>query len=630
MILGLLGLFAVNSKCDDKKESYIKAVAEWHIFLVIVIYTLSAMNSLNIVWLSATFAIANIVIWSCVFKAKLLAGLKKPEFNIKKNLLIVIPCIMVLIALWFAWDTVPYNWDSMTYHLPRLAHWTQNQSVAPYATHIDRQVGSTTLASYVSLIVYIFSGKRDILLNMVQCMAYITNAVFVYSIARKCKVNSNFSVAAAVLYLAMPIAFAEATTTQNDNFATMWLLFFVYLLIDFLDKNNELQYTKSNGDKIIFAAVCMGFGYLAKPSVCFAMAVLLCFLLVAVIRRKDNCKDIFKFLGVAIVSFVLTVLPQFLFNMSVYGKALPDNVGRKQLIGTLQPNYMFVNGIKNFTYNLGNSLWTGSKQFLSDMLYGLADVCNVALNDPTISENGSGFGFSSHQYGCDTALNPLVLVLALLGILWCIIRAKKQNSTQVQFSFFAMISYIVFCIFLRWEHFISRYLLTYFALMCPLIAIQLQDFCSVIKNKNLKRVVVMLFGVVCAVNYYYVIDNVHTIETKEYPDSYFYHVGGMRSDYIDICNTILEDQYKEIGIMVGTNSYEYPLWGILNSQSDDFVIRHVNVENELSQYEDKTFTPECIFAVDRMGEDSIIVNGYEYVKVMSGEQYGVHLYEKSN
>ncbi len=628
MILLLLGLFVVNSKSNDKREAYIKAVAEWHIFMLAAVYTLSIFELLNVTWLVAFFVAANVCVWGYAVKAKLHKELVKINISSIKNKIFIIPCIMALIALGLAIYTGPYNWDSMSYHLPRLAHWIQNQSVMPYATHIDRQVGSTTLASYVTLLVYIFTDKRDIFLNLVQCFAYITNAVFVYGIARKLNVSKNFSVAASVLYLAMPIAFVEATTTQNDDYTTMWLLFFVYLLVDFLDKSISLQYTKSNRDKVIFAAASLGFGYLAKPSVCFAMVIFLCFILWNVIKRKDHYKDIFKLLGWALSSFVVTVLPQFLFNMMVYGKALPDGVGKRQLVGTLQPNYLFLNFMKNFTYNLGNSVITKSKEYLSDFLYGLADICNVVLDDPTISEDGGAYGFSSYQYGCDTALNPLVLFLAIFVVIWCIIRIRKQYSKQVQFTLFAMTAYSVFCVFLRWEHYISRYLAAYFALFCPMIAIQLQDLYGVIKNIHIRRIAVAALGVICAINYYLAVENVYKIETKEYPDSYFYHVGGWKSDYMAICDNIVQQQYKTIGYIVEPGGYEYPLWGILNSQMDDFRIEHIEVENELSRYEDKTFTPDCIFAIDRRGSDSMVVNGCEYVKIMSFEETKMYLYEK--
>ena len=43
-----------------------------------------------------------------------------------------------------------------------------------------------------------------------------------------------------LLYMSMPIAFAEALTTQVDNFATVWLVFYVYMLMDLVEQKEEI------------------------------------------------------------------------------------------------------------------------------------------------------------------------------------------------------------------------------------------------------------------------------------------------------------------------------------------------------------------------------------------------------
>lgn len=124
----------------------------------------------------------------------------------------------------FAIATNPYNWDSMTYHLARLFHWAQNQSVNYYATWIDRQVASPVGAAYGNLHVYILSGRRDIFVNLLQCCSYLTNGVLVFYIAKKLGCAVKYCYIALISFYTMPIAFAEALTTQVDNFSALWML----------------------------------------------------------------------------------------------------------------------------------------------------------------------------------------------------------------------------------------------------------------------------------------------------------------------------------------------------------------------------------------------------------------------
>ena len=63
MILLLLGLFVINSKSHDKKEAYIKTVAEWHIFMLMAVYALSISELLNMAYLVPFFVVANAGVW---------------------------------------------------------------------------------------------------------------------------------------------------------------------------------------------------------------------------------------------------------------------------------------------------------------------------------------------------------------------------------------------------------------------------------------------------------------------------------------------------------------------------------------------------------------------------------------
>src|ERR1051326_7803854 len=54
--------------------------------------------------------------------------------------------------------SAPNTWDSMTYHLARVSHWQQDASLAPYPTHILRQLYLQPGAEFVLLHLQLLSG----------------------------------------------------------------------------------------------------------------------------------------------------------------------------------------------------------------------------------------------------------------------------------------------------------------------------------------------------------------------------------------------------------------------------------------------------------------------------------------
>ena len=193
---------------------------------------------------------------------------------IKRNgIWFILAAGLLFLAVW----TVPYNWDSMTYHLSRIANWTQNRSVAHYATHNIREIVSPALAEFINLHVYILTGQKDNLFNLLQCVSALTNVWLVYEISRKMGCTGKYASLAALLCFASPSAFGEALSTQVDQFAAVWLLIFVYYYIDLLKQ--ELAFSRNVMDCCGMMAVCMAFGYLTKPSVLIGMAVFFWFCL---------------------------------------------------------------------------------------------------------------------------------------------------------------------------------------------------------------------------------------------------------------------------------------------------------------------------------------------------------------
>lgn len=533
-------------------------------------------------------------------------------FNDKFMLLMgVFTFVMLVLALY----TVPYNWDSMTYHLSRIMQWTQNKSVAHYAVRDIRQLTSPVLAEFINLQVYILGREQGNLFNLLQFTSFITNASLLYYISKKIGVSKKFCQISVVLFISMPIAFGEALTTQVDHFSTMWLLMFVYFLLDILDVSYCLKYNKDSLWRVAVLSGCIAYGYLAKPSVMFGIVFFAIWLLVVCIYRKDNWKDIIVLLVISASIIVLTLLPEVLRNINSFNAISAPVAGARQLVGTKNPIYLFVNWIKNLMMNMPNIYFDFTRQ-MERIVHLIAYALKVDINHPSIAEDGKEFYLHHAQnYDHDTAINPVIVISMLLVILWLAIRRLKKEKWLVGeiFSYVAIISFMFFCMILRWEPFVTRYMLSYLALLCPVVAFCLEN----IKNKKASYAATSILIFVCIVElfglfkYHGAICRSHN-EQEEPLAPHFVVRESVKMQYIELVHLLNEEKFDSLGIYLDGDIWEYPIWSGLEEKVR---IENVMVNNESTKYVDETFVPEAIVVIGINGilDESVLnYNGEKY------------------
>lgn len=512
--------------------------------------------------------------------------------------------------------TVPYNWDSMTYHLPRIAYWAQNRSVEHYATNCIRQIASPVLGEFVNLHIYILCRDSDKLLNLLQCVSYLTCAGCVYAISKKLKCNRLFCFAASLLYMTMPIAFAEALTTQVDNFATVWLLFFIYLLLDFSHMEEKISVTRSSACKVCTMGMCVAYGYLAKQSVCIAMLCFLVWILIVCIARKDKIRVLLQLAACASPCVVLPILPEMTRNFNTFHSYASRTTGARQLVGTINPLYLLVDFVKNFCWNLPTRLIQNSHVWIEKVPRKLAEFLNVELDHPAISEDGRIFEmYAAPNYSHDLGLNPLIMWLFILCAILMIMQVRKvsRKNEGEGYSLTAAVSFCLFCAVLRWEPYVTRYMASYFALLCPMIALEIQKWTTPYKTQKIRYGIVAVIGVLCITEFFGMVlwhYDIYRNGANRRPEGYFYHWKGEFPLYDAMANDIAQHQYHTVGLYIRGEHFEYPVWKLTKDSVEQ--IEHVNVENESSIYAKEDYTPDCIVWIRALPEEPVEINGELY------------------
>lgn len=622
MISAFILLFSLL-KIENKVERYIDAIVLWTLYCFSITEILSVIYGINTVniWIS----------WISFDVVLALFNYLKHKNTLKNRCLILSVCgggynwfarkeiifgIFAIGIMGIALKTIPYNWDSMTYHLPRVFHWLENGTVGHYATHNDRQVASPVLGSFINLHIYAMLNANDILINLLQCISFLTNGVFIYFIAKKICCSKKYCVIAAILYYSMPIAFAEAFTTQNDNYAALWMLCFAYNILDFLDLKEKLLFNKITSFRIFILSLCCGFGYLAKPTIGIGMFIFMLWLVIITIARKDNIKTITIYIFMAGLIILIILAPEFFRNMVTFGALSSPKTGQRQLIGSLHLKHILVNTVKNLTFNMPTVWIYNSTEIIWKYVMRLARVLDIDINNPAISENGREFQVHDAQnYGHDSAINPVIVWLMILCIICFFLKNRKKSLKEIKNQYFiaACVSFLVFCAVLRWEPFVSRYMISYLAILCPAVSGQLEIFFhskkESIYKREMKFVTVLYFLCITelvGMAYYHV-----RITFEQSNDNgYFTNRRMIADSYKEAVDFINVKGYKNIGLITGGDSYEYPLEVMLH---DYDYIKHINVTNITGKYEDLNYKPDIIITLDYDVEQSnIYCHGYEY------------------
>ena len=520
----------------------------------------------------------------------------------------------VLIAVF----TVPYNHDSMTYHLARVAFWEQNHSVGHYATSVIRQVSSPVFAEILCLHIYVISGHMMNLCNLVQSSAFIITACTIYRMLTDLRVNSRIAVISVLLFMTMPIAFAESVSTQNDLVVTMWFTLFVSEMIRILKRPDRLGFDRRSLTDVLSIAGLIALIYLTKPSALFGVIVCFVFSLPLLIMRKEKIGVIIGYCAIGACAALVMILPEVIRNIMTFGHVSDKSIAGNIIVGSCMPSYLFVNFLKNFTFNLPNRICPYIKDGLTAFVYGIASLLKVPVDDPSISLSGTFEYNDPLAYNFDYAINSLVEWILIAGgialIISCIRTRKKLEGIRVFILSSGIISFLVFCTVLRWQEWGTRLMLPYLSFLCILIGIIMDE---VLQRDEFVTPIILFLALTGVLNSI-------ALQTwcaakgrfgKEM--AVFATISDDYYSYREVTDVIKKNGYQKIGIVGSEGVMEFPLFVLLDGKIEKLF--HVCVENATDKYSDKE-PPDCVIWIGNLpDEEVLIINGEEYGKKIQTE-----------
>jgi hypothetical protein len=493
-------------------------------------------------------------------------------------------------------------------------------------------------------------------------------------IAQELGANIIGQVLASIFCISIPMGILQSVTTQNDYVVSFWLVCLAYnaLLISSgkITRRISLEFGSSLGLAILTKATA--YVYAFPFCVVWIVSILresmkagetlkssksYCSKSKWLIRdsrtiSRDFITDLIK--SPVLKVLIVTFLPALLINISHYWRNLllfGSPLGSSQE-HTKNVLFTFPAILSNLIRGIAIHLATpieGLNISLESLIVSFhTNFLKVDVSEPATTHIGTSFSLPDAQpifLHEDISGNPFHLVLIIgLIIIYCFL-PKLQSSRRTLFLTALSSAYLLFCILVAWQPWISRLHLPLFVLFSSFTGAILGDL---LKNRILITYFLISAFFISSLPYVFFSaarplfisqffisrTGLSVLETSRI-DQYFNNQYELREPYIKATNQILQSGCSKVGLYMGIDSWEYPFWTLLNKNSDQtsVEIRNIKVENisiEASDYDTNQFIPCAILTVNRQGlEDVFTIDDFRSnndVRYQRVEQGAVNIY----
>ncbi|WP_337286853.1 glycosyltransferase family 39 protein [Candidatus Methylomirabilis sp.] len=539
-----------------------------------------------------------------------------PVANIRFSVSLLLPLLCsaaaISILLLTAFVAAPNNWDSMTYHLPRVMHWQQNRSLQFFPTHIHRQLHSGPWAEMAILHFQLLAGS-DRLANLVQWFAMIGSVLGVSYIAKTVGGSKEAQALAVLIAVTIPMGILQSTSTQTDYVVALWVVSFTAFSLTMITEGPSLGLALLTG-------AGLGLAMLTKATAVLFTVPVVVWVGADLLRRRRAAAKKF---AVVIVAVALAInAGHFTRNSRLYGVGSPmgpmaespDGVSLKYTNDTYTAATLVSNLLRNSALHFGTP-FRGINAAVYTVVLQIHRRIGLDVNDPRTTWTGENFRikFSAHE---DVAGNPLHFTLFGLSLL-LVLRYGGRKAAVLGVCL--MISFVLFSLLLKWTPWHSRLHLPFFVLSAA--------FAAVVVTKTFHdRLISLLMIALTVVSLPYLAYNstrpligANSVLSSKRDSQYFRNRPELALSYDRVAALVKESQCTHVGLMIGDDDWEYPLWVMTGASEGRILLKHIAVDN-VSGRIPSHFTPcAVIVTAPRPGEELVYDDSHTtYTKAFDG------------
>ncbi len=500
--------------------------------------------------------------------------------------------VILILTVTVAWIAPPMTWDSMTYHMSRIAHWAENRSVWHYITGIERQNSMSPGAEMLTLHGYVLTGS-DRFATFTAWLAMFGSVIGVSLIVKQLGGRGYAQWLSALFAVTIPMGIVQASSTITDYVVAFWL---VGLVIEALN----YQKTKSNF-AFISAVLSTGMAVLTKPTCIPYLVPFILWIGILVVKYKKPL-SVLKWALLAI-GLILSITGGYLTrNVITYGGLSNPEDFKNHVNGLMTPAGFLSNVIKNAALHVGTP---------SDYLNNELDILirkihikiGVDITDPRTSGDGY-FMIRKPLYYEDLVSNPYHAYLAIFSFIVLLIMFKKLGIKTLLYALCVIAGFVAQCGFYKWHLFNVRYHMSFFVLYAPVFGLAWGIFERIKWGLVISFIlgltsIPVLFSI--AMRPLVPIQNVSDypgILTQTREELRFnncldcYHINKSLVDAIE------KNKCDTIGVILLGDSGEYLIWTLFHVPQDQLRIEWIVAGTASVKYEPDDFTPCAVICQD--------------------------------
>jgi hypothetical protein len=439
---------------------------------------------------------------------------------------------------------------------------------------------------------YVLAGS-DRLANFVEWGAMVASLIGAAVVAGQLGAGSTGRLFAAALLATLPTGIVQATSTMTDYVVAMWM---ICVASEALTVVRDPRVAPELG----YLATAAGLAILSKPTA-FGFLLPFALLVAFVLLRREGLGRMLLAAGGATLVVAALNAGYFTRNLVTYGHPLGDwrnlerNGNQGSLLGTI-----FSNTLRNASLHAGTP-WEAVNHQLWRLVVGTHFKLGLDVNDPNRSIEADFRILRPRPSELRTG-SLLHAVLAVFVVTLVAVQAARRrwpDSGLRVYTLVVAVSFVTFSSSMKFSVFADRYHMPFFVLMAPLIAAVLDRLCRA------WVLAAMAVGLL-AYSWPWLArleprplfprkDGVSILDTDRM-DLYFSATSTETTELLR--DTIQGNACQVVGVMLGGDSPEYPLWAFLGAPRSGVRLEWIVAGTPSARYAPVDFQP-CAVVCDQ-------------------------------